>query len=66
MNHTRNAIRLVIVVFWLIVIGLAFTAYSNLTNAHALSWASWLLYAVVTIVALYAGAVLTSKFWNLK
>lgn len=66
LNHTRNAARLIIVVFWLVVVGLAYTAYANLNNAFALSWATWLLYATVTIVLLYAGVVLTSKFWNLK
>lgn len=65
-NHVRNAARLIIVVFWLVVVGLAYTAYANLTNVFALSWATWLLYATVTIVLLYAGVVLTSKFWNLK
>ena len=66
MNHKRNAIRLAIAVFWLVVIGLAYTAVVHSNNAYALSWATWLFYAVVTIVVLYIGAVLSRKFWNIK
>lgn len=66
MNHARNAIRFAIVIFWIIVVGLAYTAYSNSGNALALSWATWLLYAVVAVVALYIGAVFSAKLWNAK
>lgn len=66
LNHKRNAIRLTIVVFWLLVIGLFYTAYSNLGNAPALSWITWLVYFVGAIVALYAGAVLSQMLWNSK
>ncbi|QTH80435.1 hypothetical protein PA10_00237 [Pseudomonas phage pPa_SNUABM_DT01] len=66
MNHTRNAVRFFIVIFWIIVIGLGYTVISHSGNAYALSWASWLFYAVVTIVVLYIGAVLSFKLWNIK
>lgn len=65
-NHARNAIRFAIVVFWLVVIGLAYTAFQHSGNAFALSWATWLFYAVLAIVVLYAGVVYTSKLWSIK
>ena len=36
MNHMRNAIRLAIIIFWMLVVGLSITAISNYTNATAL------------------------------
>ncbi len=66
MNHTRNAIRFAIVVFWLVVVGLAFTAFMHLGNAHALSWVTWLFYVVITVVVLYVASVVTYRTWNFK
>jgi hypothetical protein len=66
MNHTRNATRFGIVLFWLAVIGLAYSVFMHSGNAHALSWFTWLIYAAVTIVVLYTATVLTAKFWNIK
>lgn len=65
-NHKRNAVRFAIVIFWVIVFGLGYTAFGHSGNVYALSWATWLLYAVVAVVALYAGAFLSTKFWNIK
>ena len=50
MNHTRNAIRLCIAIFWLVMLGLAFTAISNASNAHAIGWATWLFYGIAATV----------------
>ncbi|MNO02239.1 hypothetical protein D3C81_2225740 [compost metagenome] len=66
MNHTRNAARFAIVIFWIVVVGLAYTTYSHSGNAFALSWATWLFYAIVAIVVLYVGAVLSNKLWKIK
>lgn len=65
-NHARNAIRFAIVVFWLVVIGLVYTAVANSGNAFALGWGTWLFYAVLVIVVLYAGVVYTAKLWSFK
>lgn len=65
-NHTRNAVRFGIVVFWVLLIGLLYSVFMNSGNMHALSWVTWLFYAVVVIVVLYAGVVLSAKFWNIK
>lgn len=66
MNHTRNIARFFILIFWIGVIGLGYTVFTHSGNAYALSWVTWLFYAVVVIVVLYVGAILTSKFWNVK
>jgi hypothetical protein len=66
MNHMRNAIRLAIIVSWMIAIGLVFTAISNANNAHAIGWATWIFYGVVTIVTIYFGIFATKYFWSYK
>jgi hypothetical protein len=65
-SHTRNAVRFAITVFWVVVAGLIYTAITNSGNAYALSWATWLFYAAVSIATLYAGAVLSKKLWSIK
>lgn len=65
-NHARNATRFAIVVFWVVVFGLLFTAFQNLGNAFALGWGTWLFYAVVAIVVFYVGVVYTIKLWSVK
>lgn len=62
----RNAIRLAIIIFWMLVVGLSITAISNYTNATALGWATWLFYGVVTIVTMYFGIFATKYFWSYK
>ncbi|MNH65326.1 hypothetical protein D3C73_173340 [compost metagenome] len=65
-NHTRNAARFAVVVFWVVILGLAYTAFQNSGNSFSLGWGTWLFYAVVTIVVLYAGVVYTIKLWSFK
>lgn len=65
-NHARNGIRLVIVFFWLLVIGGAYSAVVNSGNAFALSWVTWLFYAAVVIAVLYTAIVFTFRLWNIK
>lgn len=66
MNHLRNAIRLVIIVFWMIVIGVIGSITTNGGNLFALSWISLLFPAVIMIVAIYIGVLLTIRHWNIK
>lgn len=66
MNHARNAIRFCIVIFWLVMLGLAFTAISNASNAHAIGWATWLLYGIAATVTTYVGVFATKHFWSYK
>lgn len=66
MNHKRNAVRFAIVIFWVIVVGLIYSAFVNFGNAHVLGWFTWLIYVVITVVVLYAATVFTTKFWNIK
>lgn len=66
MNHTRNAIRFGIAIFWLVVLGLAYTAYNNASNAHAIGWATWLVYGIAATVTTYAGVFATKHFWSYK
>ncbi|MNB61097.1 hypothetical protein D3C76_236910 [compost metagenome] len=65
-NHARNAVRFAIAVFWLVVLGLTYTVFQNSGNAHVLGWGTWLFYAVLVIVVLYAGVVYTIKLWSFK
>lgn len=65
-NHTRNAVRFAVVVFWVVVLGLTYTTFQNSGNAFALGWGTWLFYAVLVIVVLYAGVVYTIKLWSFK
>jgi hypothetical protein len=48
------------------MVGLAFTAISNVGNAHALGWATWLLYGIAATVTTYAGVFFTKNFWSIK
>lgn len=66
MNHARNAIRFGIAIFWLVVLGLAYTAYSNASNAQAIGWATWLFYGIAAIVTTYAGVFATKHLWSYK
>lgn len=66
MNHKRNAVRFAIAVFWMLMVGLFFTAASNVSNAHALGWGTWLFYGIAAIVVLYIGAFATKHFWSIK
>jgi hypothetical protein len=66
MNHKRNAVRFSITVFWLLMVGLAFTAISNAGNAHALGWGTWLFYGIAATLALYVGTFATKHFWSIK
>ena len=66
MSHTRNAIRFCIAIFWLVMLGLAFTAISNASNAHAIGWATWLFYGIPAIVTTYAGVFATKHLWSYK
>lgn len=65
-NHARNAVRFAIAVFWLVVLGLTYTVFQNSGNVHVLGWGTWLFYAVLVIVVLYAGVVYTIKLWSFK
>jgi hypothetical protein len=65
-NHKRNAVRFAIAVFWLLVVGLAFTAFSNAGNALALGWGTWLLYGIAATMTLYGGFFATKHFWSIK
>ena len=65
MNHKRNAVRFAIAVFWLLMVGLAFTAISNAGNARALGWGAWLSYGIAATVVLYVGTFATKHFWRL-
>lgn len=66
MNHKRNAMRLAIVFYWTIVLGLLFGVYSNQNNFSSLGWSTWLTYIVTFVVAIYAGVALTKTFWSTK
>lgn len=65
-KHTRNAIRFAIVLFWSVMAGLAFTAISNASNAHAIGWATWLFYAALATFVSYVGFFATKHFWSYK
>lgn len=65
-NHARNAVRFCIVVFWLIVIGVALTAVSNVGNAHAIGWPTYLFYAIAATVTTYVGVFASKNLWSLK
>jgi len=66
MSHTRNAIRFCIAIFWLVMLGLAFTAISNASNGHAIGWAAWLFYGIAATVTTYVGVFATKHFWSYK
>ena len=66
MSHIRNAIRFCIVIFWMVMLGLAFTAINNASNAHSIGWATWLLYGIAVTVTTYVGAFATKHFWSYK
>jgi hypothetical protein len=64
-NHVRNATRLVIVFFWLFVVGVVYSVIMNSGNAWALSWITWLFYAAVSVAVLYTAIVFTFRLWKL-
>ena len=66
MSHTRNAARFGVIIFWLAVVGLAFTAVAHSGNAFSLSWATWLFYAAISAVVLYAGFFVSKRLWSIK
>jgi hypothetical protein len=66
MNHKRNAVRFAIAVFWMLMVGLAFTAISNASNARALGWGTWLFYGIAATVTLYVGVIATKQLWSIK
>lgn len=65
-NHTRVATRFAIVVFWAIVVGLAYTTFQNSGNLHALAWGTWLFYTTVSAAIVYLGVIKTINLWNIK
>ena len=66
MSHKRNAARFAAAIFWAAVGGLAYTAVANSGNSLALYWATWLLYAAIAVVVVYAGFYTTKHLWSIK
>ena len=66
MSHTRNAIRFCIAIFWLVMLGHAFTAISNASNALAIELATWLYYGIAATVTTYVGVFATTHLWSYK
>jgi hypothetical protein len=66
MNHWRNFVRLVIIVFWLVLLGVISSILNNAGNMLALSWISLLIPLVALIVVIYIGVFFTYHCWNIK
>lgn len=64
MNHTRNAIRFAVVVFWLVILGMALGLDKMGTNLLSLGYPTLLFYGVVATVIVYGGAVISKRLWN--
>ena len=64
MNHKRNLIRLLIIVFWLTLVGIFYEITTNYNNVFTLGWSTLLFYAVISIVVVYVGYFLSKHFWS--
>ena len=66
MKHKRNAARFLVAIFWAVVIGIAATAISNASSAHAIGWATWLFYGTFAVPTVYFGVFATKRLWSVK
>lgn len=66
MNHKKNITRFLIIIFWMVIIGVAYTSINISSNAGAIGFYTWLLYGIALSAIIYLGIFLTQTYWNCK